>query len=401
MSLEKLPRNKWLMLLAACLIHISIGSVYAYSTLVLPIIAETGWSLFATTFVFSIAILFLGTSASFGGRYVEKYGPTKTGLASAVLFATGLFGSALAISIHSAILMYLFAGVICGCAYGIGYVTPIKCIVSWFHKTPGLAGGACVMSFGFASMIAGPLQQYLVSSYNLVSNFLILGFAYLIVMIIASLYLDYPENINEQKQQDVKSLSVEEITRTWQFKALFISFFINIACGIALLSIVSPMAQELMNFSATRAAALVGIAGLSNGCGRIMWSGLSDYIGRPNTILTFMILEFIAFMLLPIISSEYVFELLIVIITSSYGAYFAVMPASLIDLFTYKHLSTIHGKILLAWGLAGLFSVPLIALIKTYIGTYTIAMYIFAAMIFVNLIIVYELKTKGFKELNS
>ncbi len=395
--LEKLPRNKWLMLLAACLIHISIGSVYAYSTLVLPIIAETGWSLFATTFIFSIAIFFLGTSASFGGKYVEKYGPTKTGLASAVLFAIGLFGSALAISIHNLVLMYLFSGIICGCAYGIGYVTPIKCIVSWFNKTPGLAGGACVMSFGFASMIAGPLQQYLVSTYSLISNFLILGFAYLMIMLIASLYLDYPDEMQTSEHGESKSLEVCQITKTWQFKALFISFFINIACGIALLSIVSPMAQELMNFTATRAAALVGIAGLANGCGRIMWSGLSDYIGRPNTILTFMIIEFVSFLMLPIIGSEYLFELLIVMIVSSYGAYFAVMPASLIDLFTNKHLSTIHGKILFAWGLAGLFSVPLIALIKTYIGTYTLAMYIFAALMFINLIIVYELKTKGFK----
>ena len=387
------------MLLAACLIHISIGSVYAYSTLVLPIITETQWSLFATTFIFSIAIFFLGTSASFGGKYVEKYGPTKTGLASAVLFAVGLCGSGLAISIHNLPLMYLFSGIICGCAYGLGYVTPIKCIVSWFNKTPGLAGGACVMSFGFASMIAGPLQQYLVSNYGLVSNFLILGLGYLIIMVIASLYLDYPESMEKTKNEN--SLEANQITKTWQFKALFISFFINIACGIALLAIVSPMAQELMNFTATRAAALVGIAGLANGCGRIMWSGLSDYIGRPNTILTFMIIEFISFLMLPVVGSEYLFELLIVMIVSSYGAYFAVMPASLIDLFTNKHLSTIHGKVLFAWGLAGLFSVPLIALIKTYIGTYLVAMYIFAALMFINLIIIYELKTKGFKTSHS
>jgi OFA family oxalate/formate antiporter-like MFS transporter len=157
------------------------------------------------------------------------------------------------------------------------------------------------------------------------------------------------------------------------------------------------MAQELIGLDAVRAAALVGMLGLSNGAGRIMWSGLSDYIGRPNTILAFMILEFLSFGLLSVVTNEYVFELLVIIIISSYGAYFAVMPACLIDMFSSKHLSTIHGKILLAWGLAGLFSVPLISLIKTYIGTYLITMNIFAVLMLINIIIIYQIKSHGFE----
>ena len=376
------------MLLAACLIHISIGSVYAYSTLVLPIINETGWSLFLTTFIFSIAIFFLGTSASFGGKYVEQYGPTKTGILSAILFCVGLLGSGFAISIHNIILMYLFSGVICGMAYGIGYVTPIKCIISWFPESPGISGGACVMSFGFASMIAGPLQQHLITTFSLVDNFLILAVGYSIIMILASLYLDYPS----QCTLDTASLSVKEITTTTTFKLLFISFLINITCGIALLSIISPMAQEMIMCNATQAAALVGFVGCSNGLGRIMWSGLSDYIGRPNTILTFMTLECISFFLLTFITHEYLFVLLLLIIASGYGAYFAVMPSYLIDLFGNTHLSVIHGKILFAWAIAGLIAAPIISLIRQFTGTYIIALMLFTILMFINLMIVRKLK---------
>ena len=73
-------RNRWLIALAAVGIHISIGSVYAWSVLTRPIMAEMGFTLSETTWTFSLAILFLGMSAGFLGRFVEKYDPKKSGL---------------------------------------------------------------------------------------------------------------------------------------------------------------------------------------------------------------------------------------------------------------------------------------------------------------------------------
>ena len=58
-------RNRWLIALAAIGIHISIGSVYAWSVLTKPIMNEMGITLKETTWTFSLAILFLGLSAGF------------------------------------------------------------------------------------------------------------------------------------------------------------------------------------------------------------------------------------------------------------------------------------------------------------------------------------------------
>ena len=384
-------KNRWLMLLAACAIHISIGSVYAYSTLVLPIISETSWSLFATTFIFSIAIFFLGTSASFGGKWVEKYGPRRTGIIASVLFAIGLQGSAFSILTHSLPLMYLFNGVICGCAYGVGYVTPVKCIISWFKDKPGFAGGATVMSFGFAAMIAGPLMQYLLSNYGLVNNFIILGIIYTIIMFLASFYLDYPEDIVEQINNE-QSLSVKDICKTNNFKILFITFYINILCGIALLAVISPMLQQTFNFTPVRAAAFVGFVGLVNGAGRIIWSSLSDYFGRTNTVLTFMAIEFFSFAILPFTTNEYLYEVLLLLIASGYGGYFAVMPSFIMDLFTKTHLSIIHGRILFAWGLAGLCASPIISYTYNLTNNYNLMLNLFAILMLFNMMFVYRIK---------
>ena len=100
-------KNRWLIALAAVGIHISIGSVYAWSVLTRPIMAELGFTLQETTCAFSIAILFLGLSAGFLGGFVEKHGPRRSGFTSALFFGTGMLGTALAVHLKSLALLYL------------------------------------------------------------------------------------------------------------------------------------------------------------------------------------------------------------------------------------------------------------------------------------------------------
>lgn len=185
-------KNKWLIALSAVGIHICIGSVYAWSVLTRPIMSSMGFTQKEVTWIFSIAILFLGLSAGFLGDFVEKHGPRKSGLAAAAFFGTGMLGSALALHLHSLALLYLFYGVIGGIGLGIGYITPVSTLVKWFPKNRGFATGLAIMGFGFAALIAGPLMQYLVANFGLVANFLFLGCVYIALISASALYLAPP-----------------------------------------------------------------------------------------------------------------------------------------------------------------------------------------------------------------
>ena len=68
-------KNRWLIATSAVGIHLSIGSVYAWSVFTNPLHQTFQWSLTEISLTFSIAILFLGLSAAFMGHFVEKYGP--------------------------------------------------------------------------------------------------------------------------------------------------------------------------------------------------------------------------------------------------------------------------------------------------------------------------------------
>ena len=395
-------KNKWLIALSAVGIHICIGSVYAWSVLVKPIMAQMGFTLKETTWTFSLAILFLGLSAGFLGGYVEKYGPHKSGLTSTCFFGLGMFGTAMALYLHSLPLLYLFYGVIGGIGLGTGYITPVSTLVKYFPNNRGFATGLAIMGFGFASLIAGPVMQLLVARFGLVTNFIILGCVYMCVMAASSLYLAPPpkEIVAAQQAQAVSAVNPKrqyramEALKTWQFGSLWWVFFTNITCGIALLAVASPMAQEVVGMTPVAAASMVGVIGLINGAGRIFWSTVSDYIGRRNVYIVFFLIEILAFYTLATTATAFLFQALVLVIISCYGGGFSCMPAYLADLFGTKELSAIHGKILTAWGLAGIAGPLLLSWIKETSGSYTTTLYFFSACFIVSLGIAIFLKWK-------
>ncbi len=392
-------KNRWLIALSAIGIHICIGSVYAWSVLTKPIMQAMGFTLKETTWTFSIAILFLGLSAGFLGDYVEKYGPRKSGLTSTCFFGLGMFGTALALHLNSLPLLYLFYGVIGGIGLGTGYITPVSTLVKWFPNNRGFATGLAIMGFGFASLIAGPLMQILVAKYGLVQNFIILGCVYMVIMAASALYLEPPKASNGGPSGiNVKSIlpdtqfTAKEARKTWQFYALWWIFFTNITCGIGLLAVASPMAQEVVKMTPMAAASMVGIIGLINGLGRIFWSTISDYLGRSTVYVVFFLIQIFAFYALAETSSAFIFQLIVFVIISCYGGAFSCMPAFLSDLFGTKELSAIHGKILTAWGMAGIAGPLLLSWIRETTNSYSITLYFFSACFVVSLIIAGILK---------
>lgn len=398
-----MKKNKWLIVLSAIGIHICIGSVYAWSVLTKPIMQAMGFTLQETTWTFSIAILFLGLSAGFLGSYVEKHGPRRSGLVSTVFFGIGMLGTAFALSQHSLLLMYLFYGIIGGIGLGTGYITPVSTLVKWFPNNRGLATGLAIMGFGFASLIAGPVMQLLIAKYGLINNFIILGCVYMVIMTASSLYLEPPKvpAVTEVKaklaslpENNQAQYTVNEAMKTWHFYALWWIFFTNITCGIGLLAVASPMAQEVIQMTPLAAASMVGIIGLLNGLGRIVWSTISDYIGRRNTYIMFFLLEIVAFYMLASVTDSFLFQVLIFLIITCYGGGFSCMPAYLSDLFGTKQLSAIHGRILTAWGLAGIAGPLLLSWIKETTNSYSITLYFFSGCFVISLLIAVILKLK-------
>jgi len=392
-------KNRWFMALAAMAIHISIGSVYAWSVYVNPIQSTMNWTLTDVTITFSIAIFFLGLSAALMGKFVERKGPRVAATLAAVLFGLGTVGSGLAIYLESKLLLYFTYGVLGGAGLGIGYISPVSMLVKWFPDRRGMATGLAIMGFGFASAISGPAIKILIDAVGVSSTFYILGSIYFIIMFTAAQYLANPPEgympahftaaINAGKKklkEDLVNITRDEAMKTARFYGLWIMLFINVTCGIAIISVASPLLQEVIGISALAAASAVGLMGIFNGAGRIMWASVSDYLTRPVVFILFFVTQIIAFYLLTTVTSVLLFTILVYYIMTCYGGAFASVPAYIGDIFGTKELGAIHGYILTAWALAGLAGPIIIAYVKDTTGSYPGTLYVFVGLFVVALI---------------
>lgn len=398
--MKKKPKNRWLIALSAVGIHISIGSVYAWSNFTNPLIDQFGWSTSQVQLTFSIAILFLGLSAAFFGSFVEKYGPRKSGLLAAIFFGTGIMGSGFAVGLSSLPLLYVFYGALGGIGLGIGYIAPVSTLVKWFPDRRGLATGLAIMGFGFAAAISSPIMEMLITSVGIENTFYILGASYLSIMVLSSLYLEkpqegwMPEGYQEkldtgkvQRKMDLAQLTANEAIKTKRFYYLWFMLFINVTCGIAILSAAKPLAIDSIGMTTIQAAALVGVLGIFNGLGRLGWATISDYIGRPNTYTAFFVIQIALFALLPFTSNALLFQIMLAIVYTCYGGGFASIPAYIADIFGTKQLGAIHGYILTAWAAAGLAGPMFAAYMKDQTGSYEGSLLFFAGLFVIALII--------------
>lgn len=398
-----MKKNRWLIALSAIAIHLSIGSVYAYSVFKNPLSELHGWSSTEVTVSFTIAIFFLGMSAATMGRFVEKWGPRKSATIAAIFFSLGTAGTGIAVSLGSLPLYYLTYGVLGGIGLGIGYIAPVSTLVKWFPDRRGLATGMAVMGFGAGSIITSPVAAKLMEVVEVSTTFYILGITFLILMLSGASYIVRPpegwlpdsmkhgktkatNKKGKQKHADLAQLTANEAAKTGRFYLLWVMMFINISSGIMLISVASPMAQDKVGMTVAAAATMVGVMGFFNGLGRIGWSGFSDYIGRQNVYLIFFSVQTVLFLLLPITSNPVIFQIFIYIIISMYGGGFSSLPAFIGDLFGTKQLGAIHGYILTSWSMAGIFGPMLVSVIEEQTNSYNATFYIFAALLVVALV---------------
>ncbi|HES5178806.1 TPA: OFA family MFS transporter [Streptococcus pyogenes] len=393
--------KRYIIATAGILLHLMLGSTYAWSVYRNPILQETSWDQAPVAFAFSLAIFCLGLSAAFMGNLVEQYGPRLTGTVSAILYASGNMLTGLAIDRKEIWLLYIGYGVIGGLGLGAGYITPISTIIKWFPDKRGMATGFAIMGFGFASLLTSPIAQWLIETEGLVATFYLLGLIYLIVMLFASQLIIKPTAaeiaiLDKKRLQNnsylIEGMTAKEALKTKSFYCLWVILFINITCGLGLISVVAPMAQDLTGMSPEMSAIVVGAMGIFNGFGRLVWASLSDYIGRRVTVILLFLVSIIMTISLIFAHSSLIFMISIATLMTCYGVGFSLIPPYLSDLFGAKELATLHGYILTAWAIAALTGPMLLSITVEWTHNYLLTLCVFIVLYILGLMVALRLK---------
>jgi MFS family permease len=443
--------SRWLVPPCALAIHLCIGMAYGFSVFWLPLSKAVGigkavscpkdmgffdilttttcdWKISMLGWMFTLFFVFLGTASALWGGWLERVGPRKAGIVAALCWCGGLVISAIGVIAHQLWLLWLGSGMIGGLGLGLGYISPVSTLIKWFPDRRGMATGMAIMGFGGGAMIGSPLADRLMklfatpASVGVWQTFLVLAAGYFVFMMAGALgYRLPPANWKPAGWQPPAPGSNALIThhnvhlnvasRTPQFWLLWGVLTLNVAAGIGIIGMASPMLQEVFggrllgaagSFDqltppqlaaiAALAAGFTGLLSLFNIAGRIFWASLSDYIGRKPTYMVFFALGFVLYASIPWTASTGSLALFVgffCIILSMYGGGFATVPAYLADLFGTKMVGAIHGRLLTAWSTAGVLGPVLVNYIREYqldhgvpkAQVYSITMYVLAGLL--------------------
>ncbi|OYT90242.1 MAG: MFS transporter [Burkholderiales bacterium PBB3] len=449
--------NRWLVPPAALAIHLCIGMAYGFSVFWLPLSKALGikeavkcgpevgfwaqlftsscdWQISTLGWMYTLFFVLLGSSAAIWGGWLERAGPRKAGVVSAVCWCGGMLISAMGVYLHQFWLMLLGSGVIGGIGLGLGYISPVSTLIKWFPDRRGMATGMAIMGFGGGAMIGSPLANDLMKYFasptevGVMQTFVVMALVYFVFMMAGAFGYRVPETGWKPKgwtppPAQVSNAMITQkhvhVSKVWgipQFWLIWMVLCMNVSAGIGVIGMASPMLQEVFGGSligvakkfgeldktqlaaiATVAAGFTALLSLFNIGGRFFWASLSDKMGRKVTYVVFFVLGGLMYFSVPgsaAAGSIVLFVGAFCVILSMYGGGFATVPAYLADIFGTQMVGAIHGRLLTAWATAGVLGPIVVNYMREYqlgLGipreqVYNQTMYILVGMLVVGLI---------------
>ncbi|MFH0977091.1 MAG: OFA family MFS transporter [Spirochaetota bacterium] len=391
MSNENLESKRWGIAIAAIVIQLCLGTVYAWSVFKNPLMNMHGWDGKSVQYTFMLLMLIIGLAAAFGGMLVDKKGPRFVASIGGILFGLGTLVAGYADQSGSIGLLYLGFGVIAALGNGFGYVTPIATLIRWFPDKRGLVTGLAVMGFGAGAFFMGKIAPAMINSFREVdaagktitsgvsTTWYIWGVIFMILVVgAAQLFKNPPQGwLPKGFKPAASSVSAAdsfkfgEAVKRPQWWMLWAMLCLNVSAGLGLISQHSPLAQnvykktmdltgelspEQIAMVAAAGGTVVAVAAIFNGLGRLFWAKLSDNIGRRMVFMIMFATQAVVYVIVAMgfISNYYLFIVVSCYLLACYGGGFATMPAFAADSFGPAYIGKVYGFMLTAWSVAGL-----------------------------------------------
>ena len=365
--MTNLTKKRWLILGLCCLINLCIGSIYAWSVFATPLADllsnTTGRSLTGgdLAIVYTVANAVGPITMISGGFFNDKFGPKKVIFLGGLMFGVGMILSGFSKSIPMLLVSY---GLLCGLGLGMTYGCTISTGVKFFPDKRGLIGGVATAAYGLSSVILPPIANAMVQSIGVSRTFVVIGVVFLLIICISSLFLFpcpdgfVPEGWTPPAQMasaGVRDRNWKEMLSSPVFYVMLICMLCGALSGMMIISQASPVAQNMIGMAPASAAIAVSVLALFNALGRIAAGGLSDRIGRINTLTVALVLSLVGLLSL-YFSKEgtYLsFYVGIAIVGICFGAFMGVYPGFTADRFGARNNSVNYGIMFIGFALAG------------------------------------------------
>ena len=379
---EQKVMNRWLVVVGALLIQISLGAIYIYSVFK-PALGKQfpSWTATDLALPSQLVLAFFALSTIFSGRIQDKLGPRNVAAVGGILLGAGLVIASFAQSLTMFVIGFSVIG---GIGIGAAYVCPIATCVKWFPDKRGLITGLAVAGFGAGALVFTPVAKAFIKnpSIGIMKTFLYLGIIFCIAVVLGALLMKNPpagwKPEGWSPPAPAGGAAPAKTDYAWsemlgkaQFWLSWLTYFAGCTAGLMVIMNTTNVWQSFSLLDAvkgtdtvpkttydlvvSRGQDAVMVVAIFNAIGRIAWGKISDNLGRSKTLFVMFLISGGMMLALNWLTTYALFLAGVAIVGFCFGGFLALFPAVTADFFGTKNVGVNYGLMFTAYGAGGLF----------------------------------------------
>ena len=381
--------KKYIILIAAFLMMLCLGSNYAWSTFVPILKIKYGFSTAQTQTIFGGFGLMFTLFALVGGRLQDRIGSRIPAFAGGIIFGASYIIAGY--SSGSYLTLQMLIGIFSGIGVGLCYLCPLVCAVQWFPNHKSLVTGIVVAAYAGSAIIINRLGEYLLAQQiDVLIIFKYMGFIFLIMITITSFFLQSPpsEAVLTTNKPHIKTLTLFKDRNFW---GLLFVMFTGSCVGLMVIGNIKPFGLSL-KFGVFVAGAAVSVIAISNVLGRLIWGMTGGFVEGKKIIIFSLISTAAVCLAAPfVVQDALTFQLFAVAAGFNYASCVVLYPAEIANTYGSERMGAIYSIVLIGNGIAGIIAPPLAGKIYDSVGSYMPAFFIFGSLSFIAIFLFYFL----------
>jgi len=349
----------WIIAGAASLVMIvCFGVQYSFGIFFKSFIGEFGWTRAATSGIFSLYMIMRAAFSIVMGYFSDRGGPRWIVAMGGFSMGLGLLLMSRADAIWQ---LYILLGGMGGLGAASFYVPLASTLSNWFKKKRGLVLGIFTAGVGMGAVIFSPLVEFLISTYNWRTSYLILGMiTWGIIIGSAFLLRQTPEEMGLQPnglktksdlQQELSGEEKNEKGISLRRAILSATFWLILTIEVInYMSTITPMVHIVAYATDCGMSPMIGASQLAviggfSILGRVVAGAISDRVGAKNLLPITLIAEAVMLFFLTQSKNVTMFYIFSIIFGIAYGGSVPLVPVITAEYFGLGSLGAIFGAI--------------------------------------------------------
>jgi MFS family permease len=348
---------------AFTLMFVGFSAAYSFAAFFGALEADFGASRGDIALVFSLAAFVWFLSGAPAGILADRYGVRRVALAGVACIAAALWIAAEARSLG---VLYATYSIGLGLGIGLTYVPSIGAVQPWFKANRALASGLAVAGIG-AGNIAGPLiAVWWIDAFGWRGAYLAFAVSALVLGGLAAALIKEAEH---RRVGTREGIALSAAVKTAPFWLLFASLLLSCIGLFVPMVHLGPYALDA-GHTAAQGVMLVSLIGLGSLVGRFAIGGPADRLGRIPSLAAMYAGLGAMFVLWWAAAAYWVLALFAIVFGICYGAYVALLPTIVMDLYGPRSVSGIIGCLYTGCGVGTLLGPWLAGVAYDSLGSY-------------------------------